>query len=54
MEEALLPRSDVDVNRSLTGIDGLLLDAPGPAEGPQTQAQKSRVRLGQGLIWRHG
>ncbi len=50
--EALFPRSYVDVNRSLAEIDQALLDEPWPGQGPQTQAQQSKVRLGKGLIWR--
>lgn len=50
--EALFPRSYVDVNRSLDEIDADLLDASWPGPGPQTEAQKSKVRLGKGLIWR--
>ncbi len=50
--EALFPRSYVDVNRSLFEIDADLMDAPWPGAGPQTEAQRSKVRLGKGLIWR--
>lgn len=50
--EALFPRSYVDVNRSLAEIDVSLMDAPWPGEGPQTEAHKSKVKLGKGLIWR--
>ncbi len=50
--EALFPRSYVDVNRSLAEIDQALLGEPWPGEIPQTQAQRSKVRLGKGLIWR--
>lgn len=50
--EALFPRSYVDVNRSLAEIDVGLMDAPWPGEGPETEAHKSKVKLGKGLIWR--
>lgn len=50
--EALFPRSYLDANRDLSEIDETLLDAQWPGDRPATEAQRSKLRLGKGLIWR--
>jgi N-formylglutamate deformylase len=50
--EAFFPRSYLDANRSLTEIDESLLDGAWPGQRPTTDADRAKVRLGKGLIWR--
>lgn len=50
--EALFPRSYLDANRDVCEIDEAMLDAPWPGELPVTEAQRAKVRLGKGLLWR--
>ena len=50
--EAFFPRSYLDANRSLAEIDESLLDGAWPGQRPLTDADRAKVRLGKGLIWR--
>ncbi len=51
--EALFPRSYLDVNRDVSEIDVDLIDGEWPGDAPDTDAARSKVRLGKGLIWRY-
>ncbi len=50
--EALFPRSYLDANRALAEFDECLIDGLWPGERPQTEAERAKVRLGKGLVWR--
>ncbi|HSW18330.1 MAG TPA: N-formylglutamate amidohydrolase [Ramlibacter sp.] len=50
--EALFPRSYLDANRDVSEIDLDLIEGDWPGDTPGSDAARSKVRLGKGLIWR--
>jgi N-formylglutamate deformylase len=50
--EAHFPRSYIDVNRDVSEVDVEMFDQPWPAALTLSATQRSKLRLGKGLLWR--